>query len=288
MVDRAARHSIGATTELDTETFHGHLIATNDSSISLPSLGGTYSFLQTQSRSSHMNKGDACIACRIAMILTLCSGCYRDPTWPWWRQPFPWWTMLFLVPLYSTCSSLSNLQSYKSIQLPVMVIFSCAAYAANKGANLFISGRGDIVSAFGAFVIGICGNVYSRVVGGTAFTSMVTGVLFLVPVSDFFSLRIIAVLKILHKTVCNWFRWRPHTKLRQFVRTVFEQFPARHPNGTSGHWRDHRSFCLTNPSICYRKEEKRSSFRVLITMKTESMTKHIHTFIRREAAVNSP
>jgi hypothetical protein len=29
----------------------------------------------------------------------------------------------------------------------------------------------------------ILGNVYSRVFGGTAFTSMVTGVLFLVPVS---------------------------------------------------------------------------------------------------------
>lgn len=110
-------------------------------------------------------------------------GCYRDPRWPWWRQPFPWWTMLFLVPVYSTCSSLANLQSLRSIQLPVMVTFSCAAYAANKGANVLISDRSDIVSAFGAVVIGLCGNLYSRVVGGTAFTSMVTGVLFLVPVS---------------------------------------------------------------------------------------------------------
>ena len=65
-----------------------------------------------------------------------------------------------------------------------MVLFSCLAYAANRGANQLISNRGDIVSAFGALVIGLCGNVYSRVVGGTAFTSMVTGVLFLVPVSS--------------------------------------------------------------------------------------------------------
>ena len=64
-----------------------------------------------------------------------------------------------------------------------MVIFSCAAFAANRTANHFISDRGDIVSATGAFVIGLCGNLYSRIVGGTAFTSMVTGVLFLVPVS---------------------------------------------------------------------------------------------------------
>ena len=31
-----------------------------------------------------------------------------------------------------------------------MVLFSCLAYAANRGANQLISNRGDIVSAFGA------------------------------------------------------------------------------------------------------------------------------------------
>ncbi|KAI0079641.1 DUF1212-domain-containing protein [Panus rudis PR-1116 ss-1] len=108
-------------------------------------------------------------------------GCYRNPAWPWYRQPLPWWTLFLLVPIYSTFSSLSNLQYWRSIQLPIMVIFSCLAYAANRGANHALSGRNDIVSAFGALVIGICGNVYSRIVGGTAFTSMVTGVLFLVP-----------------------------------------------------------------------------------------------------------
>lgn len=111
------------------------------------------------------------------------AGCYRSPSWPWYMQPLPWWTALFLVPLYSTCSSIANLQAIRSWQLPVMVIFSCAAYTANRVANQFISDRGDIVSASGAFVIGLCGNIYSRVVGGTAFTAMVTGVLFLVPVS---------------------------------------------------------------------------------------------------------
>lgn len=87
------------------------------------------------------------------------------------------------MPIYSICSSISNLQSIRSIQLPIMVLFSCLAYAANRTANYFILDRADIVSASGAFVIGFCGNAYSRLVGGTAFTSMVTGVLFLVPVS---------------------------------------------------------------------------------------------------------
>jgi len=110
-------------------------------------------------------------------------GCIRDPTWPWWRKNLPWWTLFLLVPLYSICSSLSNLQYWKSLQLPVMVLFSCCAFAANRASSIVLPGRTDIVAAAGAFVIGILGNIYSRVVGGTAFTSMVTGVLFLVPVS---------------------------------------------------------------------------------------------------------
>ena len=114
--------------------------------------------------------------------LTVLLGCYRDPDWPWYRQPFPWWTMFFLVPLYSTCSSLSNLQSFRSSQLPVMIIFSCCSYTANKASNWFLSDKGALAPAAGALVIGLLGNVYSRWSRGTAFTSMVTGVLFLVPV----------------------------------------------------------------------------------------------------------
>ncbi|KDR85369.1 hypothetical protein GALMADRAFT_218460 [Galerina marginata CBS 339.88] len=108
-------------------------------------------------------------------------GCIRDPNWPVWRQPLPWWTLFIMVPVYSICSSLSNLQYWRSLQLPIMVFFSCCAYAANHAVSLVLPGRTDIVSAAGAFVIGSLGNVYSRVVRGTAFTSMVTGVLFLVP-----------------------------------------------------------------------------------------------------------
>ena len=89
---------------------------------------------------------------------------------------------------------MANLQAWRSIQLPVMVTFSCLAYAANRGANQLISSRGDIVSAFGALVIGLCGNVYSRLVGGTAFTAMVTGVLFLVPVSFLLSFLLLSLI----------------------------------------------------------------------------------------------
>uniref|UniRef100_A0A8H8CL20 Threonine/serine exporter-like N-terminal domain-containing protein n=1 Tax=Psilocybe cubensis TaxID=181762 RepID=A0A8H8CL20_PSICU len=108
-------------------------------------------------------------------------GCYRPKRFPWYLQPFPFWTSFLIVPLFSTISSLANLQPLWSKQLPVMVIISCCSYASNKIANHYIFNRSDVVSAIGAFTVGLLGNIYSRRMGGTAFTSMVTGVLFLVP-----------------------------------------------------------------------------------------------------------
>ena len=90
--------------------------------------------------------------------------------------------MFFLVPLYSTCSSLSNLQSFRSYRLPIMIVFSCCSYSANKASTWFLADKGALAPAAGALVIGLLGNIYSRWSRGTAFTSMVTGVLFLVPV----------------------------------------------------------------------------------------------------------
>ena len=40
-----------------------------------------------------------------------------------------------------------------------------------KAANHFIFNRSDVVSAIGAFVVGLLGNIYSRIFGGTAFAS---------------------------------------------------------------------------------------------------------------------
>lgn len=111
------------------------------------------------------------------------NGCYRPKSFRWYLQPFPFWTVFIIVPVFSTLSSLANLQPLRSKQLPVMVVISCCSYASNKIANHYIFNRSDIVSAIGAFTVGLLGNIYSRKMGGTAFTSMVTGVLFLVPVS---------------------------------------------------------------------------------------------------------
>ncbi|KAJ7276538.1 hypothetical protein B0H12DRAFT_1005255 [Mycena haematopus] len=108
-------------------------------------------------------------------------GCYRPPHFRWFLQPFPGWCAFFIVPVFSILSSLANLQPINGTELPVMVVISCCSYATNKVANYYIFNRSDVVSAIGAFTIGLLGNIYSRKMGGTAFTSMVTGVLFLVP-----------------------------------------------------------------------------------------------------------
>ena len=112
-------------------------------------------------------------------------GCYRPPSFPWYLQRFPWYSQFVIVPVFSVLSSLANLQPLFTRELLVMVVISCVSYAANKIANHFIFNRSDVVSAIGAFAVGLLGNIYSRKMGGTAFTSMVTGVLFLVPVGIF-------------------------------------------------------------------------------------------------------
>ena len=123
-------------------------------------------------------------------------GCYRPRDFPWYLQPFPTWTAFIIVPVFSLLSSLANLQPLRSKQLPVMVVISCCSYASNKIANHYIFNRSDVVSAIGAFTVGVLGNVYSRKMGGTAFTSMVTGVLFLVPVCYFTFFTVPAIFDV--------------------------------------------------------------------------------------------
>ena len=151
-----------------TVTLTGTWLADNSTDNSTAPLNGTWTFTQTVLPSEQ----------------DIYNGCYRPNTFPWYLQPFPTWTAFLIVPLFSTLSSLANLQPLKSKQLPVMVVISCCSYASNKIANHYIFNRSDVVSAIGAFTVGLLGNVYSRRMGGTAFTSMVTGVLFLVPVSN--------------------------------------------------------------------------------------------------------
>lgn len=109
-------------------------------------------------------------------------GCMRPLDAPWYLQPFPWWTQFLIVPLFATLSSLANLQPV-DLELITMVAIACISYSANKLTNVYIHNRLDIVSAIGAFTVGVLGTIYGRTKRGTPFTAMITGILFLVPVS---------------------------------------------------------------------------------------------------------
>ncbi|KAF9451649.1 DUF1212-domain-containing protein [Macrolepiota fuliginosa MF-IS2] len=148
----------------NTLSLSGTWVADNSTTVAVP-LIGTWTFNHNTSPAQY----------------DIINGCYRPSHFPWFLQPFPTWTSFIIVPLFSLLSSLANLQPFRSKQLPVMVIISCCSYASNKIANHYIFNRSDIVSAIGAFTVGLLGNIYSRKMRGTAFTSMVTGVLFLVP-----------------------------------------------------------------------------------------------------------
>lgn len=86
-------------------------------------------------------------------------GCYRDPQWPWWRQSWPFWSLVFLVPLYSTFHSCWDLQPWNSRELPVMVSISCMSYGTRKGLQRVLGMRNEVVGAMGAFVIGFVENI---------------------------------------------------------------------------------------------------------------------------------
>ncbi|KAF5344133.1 hypothetical protein D9758_008820 [Tetrapyrgos nigripes] len=167
LIDKPARHRLDnlSSSLASTVALTGSWLADNGTGNDTLPLVGTWTFTRASS----------------AVAEDIIAGCYRPDHFPWYLQPFPMWTSFIIVPVFSLLSSLANLQPFKSKQLPVMVIISCASYASNKIANHYIFNRSDVVSAIGAFTVGVLGNVYSRKMGGTAFTSMVTGVLFLVP-----------------------------------------------------------------------------------------------------------
>jgi len=121
------------------------------------------------------------ITAPVSSRLYSANGCFREPEWPWYLQQPPWWTLLFLVPLYAIFSALAAYQPLRSRELPVMILVSCCSYAANRGVHILVPTRADISGAIGAFVIGTMSHLYSRIFRGTAFGVMFNGIGFLVP-----------------------------------------------------------------------------------------------------------
>lgn len=110
-------------------------------------------------------------------------GCYRNPSWGWWLSPLPWYSLFALLPILNLVLSMKRAQPLKSVEMPVMILISCTSTAVTQLANrrMGLSGHPDYTALLGSFVVSLLGNIYSRKMGGTAFTIMLTGIWLLIP-----------------------------------------------------------------------------------------------------------
>nr|XP_018260617.1 uncharacterized protein I303_07543 [Kwoniella dejecticola CBS 10117]OBR82775.1 hypothetical protein I303_07543 [Kwoniella dejecticola CBS 10117] len=107
--------------------------------------------------------------------------CYRNPEWDfWWYQEVSDWWLFLLVPLFAYSLAIWFRADCRSKDIFVMVLVACAGYVVNFYLTAQID-QTNVVSAVSAFTLGILGNLYSRLGGGSAFPSMVVGILLIVP-----------------------------------------------------------------------------------------------------------
>lgn len=101
---------------------------------------------------------------------------------PWYMtEPSQYWYFL-CVPGYALWLSLRNQQPIMRKELPVMILVACAGWVVNFFSAKAFKGRADIVSALGAFTVGLLGNLYGRFLSnGASFPVMVTGILMQLP-----------------------------------------------------------------------------------------------------------
>ncbi|KAL5487451.1 PRM10_3 [Sanghuangporus weigelae] len=152
------------------ESFNGTFNSTNTTTpswLSPTNLTGIWSFQETSVQETRE---------------TL-AGCYRDPSWGWWFQPLPWYSLFALLPVLNLVLSMRRAQPLWTVEMPVMILISCASTAVTKVANrhMALSGHPDYTALLGSFVVSLLGNLYSRKMGGTAFTIMLTGIWLLIP-----------------------------------------------------------------------------------------------------------
>lgn len=89
-----------------------------------------------------------------------------------------WWRFLF-VPMFTLTLALVNQAHWR--QIPIMLIISGAGYVVTYFSTKRLSNASELTSAMGALVIGILGNVYSRVGRGLAFAAMLPAIFVQVP-----------------------------------------------------------------------------------------------------------
>ncbi|GAA5875113.1 hypothetical protein JCM16303_005013 [Sporobolomyces ruberrimus] len=100
---------------------------------------------------------------------------------PWYRATIPQWYYFLTIPTFLLCMAMKNGQPLFRRDTLAMVVIGGAGFSAN-----FFSGRAfpnspATVSAFGAFVVGILGNIWSKATRESAFVVMIVGIFVQLP-----------------------------------------------------------------------------------------------------------
>ncbi|KZT56809.1 DUF1212-domain-containing protein [Calocera cornea HHB12733] len=155
-------------TSASTENIEGIFVAENGT---LPLFEGSFTFTNDTSSASSLAQGNV--------------NCFRDPSWPWWRQSISQygWTWIIYIPAFALLLSMLNGQPFRKKQTLLMVIIAVLGQAANTAASRWLLGQTYVVNVVGPFVLGISAIVASRISHGkqTALTLMLPGVLVSVP-----------------------------------------------------------------------------------------------------------
>ncbi|KAG5419529.1 PRM10 [Candida metapsilosis] len=88
------------------------------------------------------------------------------------------WRILF-VPMFATCLGLINQARWR--QLPIMVAIAGTSYVATYFSGKHFANVTEFTACIGAFIIGICGNLYSRIWKGVAVSAMLPAIFVQVP-----------------------------------------------------------------------------------------------------------
>lgn len=83
------------------------------------------------------------------------------------------------VPLFTICLAIVNQAKWK--QLPVMVVISFAGYIVNFFSSPKFKAAPQIANTLGAFTVGVCANLYSRLRHGVAAAALLPAIFVQVP-----------------------------------------------------------------------------------------------------------
>ncbi|KAL7417887.1 hypothetical protein BDY24DRAFT_2582 [Mrakia frigida] len=100
---------------------------------------------------------------------------------PWYRATISPWFYFFTIPAYTLSLVARHGQPIFRIQSVVMMALGSAGFSANYFSGRVFTGRPDITSTFGSFVVGVLGGIYERFMRGSAFVVIVPGILLQLP-----------------------------------------------------------------------------------------------------------